>query len=62
MNSYQIAKWTSKTTAIVASEFGTFATVEEAKDYILWELFADYADFINGKSMWFITPAVQKTA
>jgi hypothetical protein len=62
MNSYQIGQWTSKTTKVVASEFGTFHTIEDAKDYILFELLADYADFMDGKSMWFITPAVEVAA
>lgn len=62
MSSYQIGQWTSKTTKAVAPQFGTFASIQEATDYILFELLADYSDFMDGKSMWFITPAIEVAA
>lgn len=57
MNGYQVAKWTTKTTAVVCPEFGTFATVDEAGEYIVCVLLANPVEFLAGESMYYVTVA-----
>jgi hypothetical protein len=57
MSKFQIARYTSKTTATVAPEYGTFDSVDEAVAYITGELLADYADVMAGKSNYYVTAA-----
>lgn len=59
MSKFQIARYTSKTTAAVAPEYGTFDSVDEAVAYITGELLADYADVMAGTSNYYVTPVAE---
>jgi hypothetical protein len=54
MSKYAIA---SRNTQQVVLEYGTFATLAEARDFILYERMMDYNDFMQGKGLLYITDA-----
>jgi hypothetical protein len=54
MNKYAIA---NRTTAQVVVEYGTFETVAEATDFLLYVRLVNYESFMAGKGMLYITEA-----
>jgi hypothetical protein len=54
MSKYAIA---NRTTGQVVVEYGTFGSLAEAKDFILYDRLMDYDSFMAGTGMLYITDA-----
>lgn len=62
MSKFQIARYTTKTAAAIAPEYGTFETVEAAADFLVFELLVNREELNAGESNYYVTFAQEVVA